>query len=239
MQAYPKYGSEKKGLPTTYYLTIAETHINMHSELEKVELLCVNDPTAMLSPLTLKGLVEGGAIFMQSPYTDPADVWSRIPEENRRTIREKKLRVFYCDMVRIAREVEAGIAFKTYAAIDPSDAHALSEGASAVARSLNVRAIVVLTTTGYTARLVAAERSKTALFALTTDANVYHALNLHWCIKPLLVTVNAENFEGLVALAEDTLRDRGLVAPGDRILVVGGPPGQARGSNFLKLHLVG
>src|SRR4029079_12633476 len=103
-QAYPKYGSEKKGLPTTYYLTIADTHINMHSELEKVELLCVNDPTAILSPLTLKGLVEGGAVFMQSPYTDPADVWKRIPAENRQTIKEKKIRVYYCDMVRIARE---------------------------------------------------------------------------------------------------------------------------------------
>src|SRR6476469_3880448 len=91
VQAYPKYGSEKKGLPTTYYLTIAETHIDMHSELERVELLCVNDPTAMLSPLTLKGLVPGGAVFMQSPYTDPADVWKRIPHENKYTIREKKI----------------------------------------------------------------------------------------------------------------------------------------------------
>lgn len=104
VQAYPKYGSEKKGLPTTYYLTIADTHINLHSELEKVELLCVNDPTAMLSPLTLKGLVPGGAIFMQSPYPHPADVWKRIPVANQHTIREKKIRVFYCDMVRIARE---------------------------------------------------------------------------------------------------------------------------------------
>jgi pyruvate-ferredoxin/flavodoxin oxidoreductase len=33
VQAYPKYGSEKKGLPTTYYLTIADLHIMMHSEL--------------------------------------------------------------------------------------------------------------------------------------------------------------------------------------------------------------
>jgi pyruvate-ferredoxin/flavodoxin oxidoreductase len=104
VQAYPKYGSEKKGLPTTYYLTVADTHIDMHSELEKVELLCVNDPTAMLSPLTLKGLVPGGAIFMQSPYADPAEVWKRIPPENQKTIREKKVRVYYCDMVRIARE---------------------------------------------------------------------------------------------------------------------------------------
>jgi pyruvate-ferredoxin/flavodoxin oxidoreductase len=104
VQAYPKYGSEKKGLPTTYYLTIADTHIHMHSELEKVELLCVNDPTAMLSPLTLKGLVPGGAVFMQSPYADPVEVWKRIPHENKHAIREKKIRVYYCDMVRIARE---------------------------------------------------------------------------------------------------------------------------------------
>jgi pyruvate-ferredoxin/flavodoxin oxidoreductase len=105
VQAYPKYGSEKKGLPTTYYLTIADSHINMHSELEKVELLCVNDPTALLSPITLKGLVPGGAIFMQSPHSDPVEVWKRIPPENQATIRQKKIRVYYCDMVRIAREV--------------------------------------------------------------------------------------------------------------------------------------
>jgi pyruvate-ferredoxin/flavodoxin oxidoreductase len=105
VQAYPKYGSEKKGLPTTYYLTVADTHINLHCELEHVDLLCINDPTAILSSLTLSGLMPGGAIFMQSPYIDPAEVWKRVGEENRRSIRDKKIRVFYCDMVKIAREV--------------------------------------------------------------------------------------------------------------------------------------
>ncbi len=105
VQAYPKYGSEKKGLPTTYYLTVADSHIMMHSELKYVDLLCINDPTAILSPTTMPGLLQGGAIFMQSPYTEPAEVWKRIPEENKKTIREKQIRVFYCDMVKIAREV--------------------------------------------------------------------------------------------------------------------------------------
>jgi pyruvate-ferredoxin/flavodoxin oxidoreductase len=105
VQAYPKYGSEKKGLPTTYYLTIADTHINMHCELEHVDLLCINDPTAILSPLTLHGLMPGGTIFLQSPYADPAEVWARVPLQNRHAIREKKVHVFYCDMVHIAREV--------------------------------------------------------------------------------------------------------------------------------------
>ena len=90
VQAYPKYGSEKKGLPTTYYLTIADSHIYSHSELEHVDLVVLNDTTALLSGNPLKGLVAGGAIFMQSPYADPADVWERIPPHHQRTIREKR-----------------------------------------------------------------------------------------------------------------------------------------------------
>lgn len=105
VQAYPKYGSEKKGLPTTYYLTVADTHINIHCELEHVDLLCINDPTAMLNPLTLHGVTSGGAVFMQSPYAEPQDVWRHLPADVKRIIREKKVRVYYCDMVKIAREV--------------------------------------------------------------------------------------------------------------------------------------
>ncbi|REJ89540.1 MAG: pyruvate ferredoxin oxidoreductase [Planctomycetota bacterium] len=105
VQAYPKYGSEKKGLPTTYYLTIADSHIYSHSELEYVDLVVLNDTTALYSGNPLKGMVDGGAIFMQSPYTEPADVWRRIPEHHKQTIREKNLRVYFVDMVEIAREV--------------------------------------------------------------------------------------------------------------------------------------
>ncbi|MCS7046988.1 MAG: 2-oxoacid:acceptor oxidoreductase family protein, partial [Gemmataceae bacterium] len=102
VQAYPKYGSEKKGLPTTYYLTIADSHISMHCELEHVDLLCINDPTAIMNPLTLDGLQPGGAIFMQSPYPEAEDVWRHIPPAVQKIIRERKLRVYYCDMVKIA-----------------------------------------------------------------------------------------------------------------------------------------
>jgi pyruvate-ferredoxin/flavodoxin oxidoreductase len=105
VQAYPKYGSEKKGLPTTYYLTIADTHIFSHAELEQVDLVVLNDTTALLSGNPLKGMVPGGAIFMQSPFAEAADVWARIPLHHQRTIREKGLRVYFADMVRIAREV--------------------------------------------------------------------------------------------------------------------------------------
>ncbi|REK05537.1 MAG: pyruvate ferredoxin oxidoreductase [Planctomycetota bacterium] len=105
VQAYPKYGSEKKGLPTTYYLTIAENHIQVHAELEHVDLIVLNDTTALFSGNPLKGAVQGGAVIMQSSYDDPLDVWSRIPPHHRVTIRQLDLRVYFADMVQIAREV--------------------------------------------------------------------------------------------------------------------------------------
>jgi len=105
VQAYPKYGSEKKGLPTTYYLTIADSHIYSHSELEYVDLVVLNDTNALFSGNPIKGMVDGGAIFMQSPYDNPADVWARVPEQHKQTIRDKQLRIYFADMVKIAREV--------------------------------------------------------------------------------------------------------------------------------------
>jgi pyruvate-ferredoxin/flavodoxin oxidoreductase len=105
VQAYPKYGSEKKGLPTTYYLTIADSHIFSHSELEHVNLVVLNDTNALFSGNPLKGMVDEGALFMQSHYDQPVDVWRRIPAQHQKTIRSKQLRVFFADMVGIAREV--------------------------------------------------------------------------------------------------------------------------------------
>jgi pyruvate-ferredoxin/flavodoxin oxidoreductase len=105
VQAYPKYGSEKKGLPTTYYLTIAEKHIMLHSELEYVDLVVLNDTTALFSGNPLDGMLPGGAIVMQSSFTDPKDVWDRIPAHHRNFIRQNRIRVYYADMVQIAREV--------------------------------------------------------------------------------------------------------------------------------------
>ncbi len=105
VQAYPKYGSEKKGLPTTYYLTISGEHILTHSELEFVDLVVLNDVNAVLSGNPLGGMIDGGAVFMQSPHKDAKDVWSRIPDHHKQTIRKQKLKIYYIDMVTIAREV--------------------------------------------------------------------------------------------------------------------------------------
>ncbi len=71
VQAYPRYGSEKKGLPTTYYLTIADAPIRLHSELDQVEFVPLHDVSAFGLGDPLAGLADGGDVFIQSPLTEP------------------------------------------------------------------------------------------------------------------------------------------------------------------------
>jgi pyruvate-ferredoxin/flavodoxin oxidoreductase len=104
-QAYPKYGSEKKGLPTTYYLTLADDRIRMHSELNVVDFIPLNNENAFLTGNPLVGLREGGTIFVQSTQTTPEEVWARVPAYGKRLIRQKKARVLALDAARIARDV--------------------------------------------------------------------------------------------------------------------------------------
>jgi pyruvate-ferredoxin/flavodoxin oxidoreductase len=105
VQAYPKYGSEKKGLPTTYYLTVADAHIRTHCELNHVEFIPLNDVNAFNLGNPLEGIRDEGSIFIQSPELDPQRVWDHIPAYGQKIIRNKRLKVYYLDTVKIAREI--------------------------------------------------------------------------------------------------------------------------------------
>jgi len=107
VQAYPKYGSEKKGLPTTYYLTIAKDHIRVHSELEHVEFIPLNDVNAFNLENPLAGLTPNGMVFVQSQKTDPAEVWAAVPAWARAELVAKNARLLALDTVAIAREVSS------------------------------------------------------------------------------------------------------------------------------------
>ena len=107
VQAYPKYGSEKKGLPTTYYLTIARQHIRVHSELEHVEFVALNDVNAFNLENPLAGLSKQGMVFVQSPHTDPAEIWNSVPAWARKEMRDKEARLYALDTVLIAKEVSS------------------------------------------------------------------------------------------------------------------------------------
>jgi pyruvate/2-oxoacid:ferredoxin oxidoreductase beta subunit/Pyruvate/2-oxoacid:ferredoxin oxidoreductase gamma subunit/NAD-dependent dihydropyrimidine dehydrogenase PreA subunit len=102
-QAFPKYGSEKKGLPTNYYLTLAPEAIRLHAELAVVDFVAIQDANAFLSGNPLEGLREEGLIYLQSSLPS-TQVWSSLPAAARETIRERRLRLFALDAGRIARE---------------------------------------------------------------------------------------------------------------------------------------
>jgi pyruvate-ferredoxin/flavodoxin oxidoreductase len=104
MQAYPKYGSEKKGLPTSYYLTLAPEPIRTHSEMEQAEFLPINDINALQMEAVFQGLSKGGVVFAQWSGNGPEDLWQRIPPPVQQRLRAAHARLFYLDAARIARE---------------------------------------------------------------------------------------------------------------------------------------
>ena len=109
VQAYPKYGSEKKGLPTTYYLTVADERILTHCELNNVEFVPMNDINAFFTSNPLAGIQPGGTLFVQTNKSTPENVWANVPPKAKDLIREKNLRVMAADGAKISRE-EAPVA---------------------------------------------------------------------------------------------------------------------------------
>jgi len=112
VQAYPLYGSEKKGLPTTYYLTVAEERIRTHSELAQVDFVPLNDINAFKLGDPLAGIAAGGTVFVQSSETDPARIWAQMSDAAKWAIREKGLRLLALDTVKIARETSTNPALR-------------------------------------------------------------------------------------------------------------------------------
>ncbi|MCX6245410.1 MAG: pyruvate kinase [Bacteroidetes bacterium] len=142
-------------------------------------------------------------------------------------------------MERIARDVESKIEFKTYPHLKRNDIIALSQAANVIERVVDLSYIIVLTTSGRSARYVAAERPKTPVLALTTHATVYHMLNLLWGVRPILVKEHPETFEDVSAFVESILAEKGLILPGQKVLIMAGiPTDKAGGTNYLKIHLV-
>lgn len=103
VQAYPRYGSEKKGLPTTYYLTIAEGPIRQHGELDRVEFVPLYDVAAFRQGNPLAGLTDGGTVFVQSHLADAEAIWASVPVQARTEILERGLRLWALDTAALAQ----------------------------------------------------------------------------------------------------------------------------------------
>jgi len=105
VQAYPFYGSEKKGLPTRYFLTAAPEELRAHCELLHVEFVPLNSLNAFHLGNPLEGIGEGGTVFVQAVEADPRAVWQRVPSYARRAIRDGGLELCYLDAAGIAASI--------------------------------------------------------------------------------------------------------------------------------------
>jgi len=103
VQAYPRYGSEKRGLPTTYFLTIAEGPIRQHSELRRVEFVPIHDVAAFGQGNPLAGLVDEGTLFLNSALKAPEAIWAELPAGARAEIVGRQINVVALDTAALAR----------------------------------------------------------------------------------------------------------------------------------------
>ncbi|MHC4825288.1 MAG: 2-oxoacid:acceptor oxidoreductase family protein, partial [Planctomycetota bacterium] len=103
ISANPKYGSEKKGAPTSYFLVVAPERVRVNCDLQHIDTVLCCDPKIFLHTNPLEGLSDGGAFVWESDE-DPATAWERIPPRFRAMILEKKIRVFILNGFRIAEE---------------------------------------------------------------------------------------------------------------------------------------
>ncbi len=104
IKANPKYGSEKKGQPTTYYLSAAPEPIRINCEYFFVDVVLSPDPNVFHHTNALAGLKEGGVFIIQSDQASPEKVWEEVPPTFQKIILDKKIRLFYLDAFKIARE---------------------------------------------------------------------------------------------------------------------------------------
>jgi pyruvate-ferredoxin/flavodoxin oxidoreductase len=103
VMANPKYGSEKKGAPTNYYLTVAPSQIKVNCELNHVDVVLCCDPKAFTHTNPLEGLKKGGSLVWESSES-PEIAWQRIPAKYRQFVQDHKIRVFILPGFNIARK---------------------------------------------------------------------------------------------------------------------------------------
>ncbi|MDT8447927.1 MAG: 2-oxoacid:acceptor oxidoreductase family protein [bacterium] len=94
ISANPKYGSEKKGAPTNYFLVAAPERIRVNCDLRHVDVVLCCDPKAFTHTNPLNGLNPGGALIIETDETTSAGLWGRIPKQYRQWIIDNQIRIY-------------------------------------------------------------------------------------------------------------------------------------------------
>jgi pyruvate kinase len=116
-------------------------------------------------------------------------------------------------------------------------ARSLARVASTVAEELDCKLIVAFTESGATARLVSTFRPRAPIAAITPNEDVYRRLGLWWGVVPLITRAMATT-EEMIVKGEALLKERGLAATGDTVLMLAGQSQSAGATNMLRVHRI-
>jgi pyruvate kinase len=105
---------------------------------------------------------------------------------------------------------------------------------------MHAAALVTITNSGQTARVLARYRPKTQIVAITDSPGTLRRLNIFWGVRGFLMEDLGKDFDKALARVQDRLMEVQVVQRGDYIVLLAGQPLFARGStNFIKVERVG
>lgn len=147
-------------------------------------------------------------------------------------------------MVRIAEKTEEDINYQarfkqrdnTY---KPDITNAISHATCTTAMDLGASAIITVSKSGKTARMISKYRPECPIIAFCMDDHICRQLNLSWGVTPM-VLAEEKDTDNLFDHAVDTAQKAGLVEQGDlAVLTAGVPLGISGTTNLIKVHVVG
>ncbi|NLY44194.1 MAG: pyruvate kinase [Clostridiaceae bacterium] len=147
-------------------------------------------------------------------------------------------------MARIAVRTERSIDYRKRFALEsfnvqPNVTNAISHATCTTAHDLGAAAIISVTKSGHTARMVSKFRPACPIVATTTSVKVYRQLAISWGVYPLLADIK-ETTDDLFDHAVEKALQSGIVKNGDLVVITAGLPlGISGTTNILKVHLVG
>jgi pyruvate kinase len=144
-------------------------------------------------------------------------------------------------MATICETIEASIQGRKLPDTTPTDsvADAVSFACCQCAENIHADAIITVTSSGSTARMIAKYRPQCTIVATTQNEKTYNRLSLVWGVHPLMgepATTTDEIMDGGI----DAARRSGLVCDGDLVVLTAGlPVGVSGSTNLMKVHIIG
>lgn len=116
---------------------------------------------------------------------------------------------------------------------------ALGRAACVLAEQMRAAAIVVVTRSGQTARIVSHYRPSPRVIAITDRPAILRSLNLYWGVQGVVIDELAGDSDKALQDIQEKLIATGMVERGEYVVLLAGQPFFAQGStNFIKVEKV-